>query len=593
MVALGIMVFGLVSLNRLPVTLLPELTYPTLTVRTEIPGSAPEEVENNVSIPLEEALGVVSHLRSTESHSRPERSDLLLRFAWGTDMDLAAQDVNEKLQTVFLPTEAKKPLVLRFDPGEEPVLRYILTGPQNKGKLRYVAEHTLKRSLEKLDGVAAVRVRGGIEEEIHVVVDRSRLATLNLTMDQLSRRISASNINAAGGNLKEGKAEFIVRTVNEFKTLKEIGATPLVAREGRTLYLRDVAQITRGGDDPNAVTRLNGVEGVAIEILREADANIVSVSDRVQKVLKRPSKKGEKSAQMKRGKGRRGRGRRGPSSRSIYDDLPKGSHLELMADQAHFVRTAISNLRNAAIVGGLLAVLILFLFLGDWRATGIVALSIPLSVVAAFAALYLSGVSLNVMTLGGLALGVGMLVDNSIVVLESMARCVEEGDSRLEAAVRGTREVGMAVTASTLTTVAVFLPIVFVGGVAGQIFKDLALSVVYSLLASLLVAIFFIPMLASRTAFNLHKRSPKSWLKAIWNPWFLKTFHAWRHLPKSPLAFIFRWPVASFSLVVGGGCWFFIGILLTLVGTILCRLLGDGSLVAIPFGVGHKVWQRN
>ncbi len=498
MILLGVVVFGLVSLTRIPLSLMPELTFPTITVRTTYEGAAPEEVENNVSIPLEEALGVVTHLRRIQSISKTDESVILLEFDWNTDMNLATQEVSEKLERVLLPDEAKKPLILRYDPTQDPVLRLSLYGPGDLMALRTFADQDLKRELEKLPGVAAVKVRGGLEEEVRVLFDEKALALARLDIEGLNRALAAQNINLAGGKLKEGSTEYIVRTVNQFRNLDEIRDAVVGTRDGIPIRVKDIGRVERSFKDRDVITRVNDQESVEVEIYKEADANVVVLSRTVRERLFGPGGRGGPAPQ---GAGEPGKKAGGPPSGAtppLAQTLPKGVSLRLLSDQAEFISQAIGNLKGAAVGGGLLAILVLYFFLKRFPPTFLVALSIPFSVVATFAAMYLSGVTLNIMSLGGLALGVGMLVDNAIVVLESISRCREEGDAAREAALRGAREVGMAVTASTLTTVAVFFPIVFVEGIAGQVFRDLSLTVVFSLLASLVLSLFYIPMLSAR-----------------------------------------------------------------------------------------------
>lgn len=496
MVLLGVVVFGLVSLTRIPLSLVPELTFPTITVRTTYQGAAPEEVENNVSIPLEEALGVVTHLRRIQSISKTDESVILLEFDWDTDMNLATQEVSEKLERVLLPDEAKKPLILRYDPTQDPVLRLSLYGPGDLMALRTFADQDLKRELEKLPGVAAVKVRGGLEEEVRVLFDEKALALARLDIEGLNRALAAQNINLAGGKLKEGSTEYIVRTVNQFRNLDEIRDAVVGTRDGIPIRVKDIGRVERSFKDRDVVTRVNDQESVEVEIYKEADANVVVLSRTVRERLFGPGGRPAPKAEGEPGK--RAGGPPTGATPPLVQTLPKGVSLRLLSDQAEFISQAIGNLKGAAVGGGLLAVLVLYFFLKRFPPTFLVALSIPFSVVATFAAMYLSGVTLNIMSLGGLALGVGMLVDNAIVVLESISRCREEGDGPREAALRGAREVGMAVTASTLTTVAVFFPIVFVEGIAGQVFRDLSLTVVFSLLASLVLSLFYIPMLSAR-----------------------------------------------------------------------------------------------
>ena len=521
-VFLARVVFGALSYLRLPLALLPELSYPTLTVRTEYQGAAPEEVENEVSRPIEEALGVVAGLRRVSSVSRAGVSDVVLEFAWDTEMSDAVQDTLEKLDTVFLPEDADRPLVLRFDPSLDPVMELSLAGEgeQYRGeeglrRLRRIAELQIKRALEPIPGVAAVQVRGGLEEEIHVLLDESALDRTGLTIGDVIDRLRAENVNVAGGTLEQGTTEYMVRTLNEYQDLGQIADTVVSTLDGREVRVRDLGRVERAHRERQLLTHTDGAESVRLEVYKEADANMVALSARVRQALgkwedgkeqppeeagKEKDGEGEEKGEQRAAAGKRGGpgGGDGPLglAGTLYRD--EAAKLAVVADRSEFIRASIAELRSNAVVGGLLAVAVLFLFLGNARTTSIIAVAIPASLAMAFAPLNIFGVSLNIMSLGGLALGVGMLVDCSIVVLESIFRCQEEGDPLIAAVVRGTAEVKAAVTASTLTNVAVFFPMVFVEGVAGQAFSDLAFAVIVSNVAALVVAVWLIPMLASR-----------------------------------------------------------------------------------------------
>ncbi|MEM8962468.1 MAG: efflux RND transporter permease subunit [Acidobacteriota bacterium] len=538
MVFLAAIAFGALSYGRLPVTLMPELSYPTLTVRTEYPGAAPEEVENDISRPIEESLGVVSGLERISSISRADVSDVVLEFAWDVEMAEAIQDTLEKLDLVFLPPEAERPLILRFDPQLDPVLELSMSGDgdlfegeDGLRRLRRIAELQVKRSLEPVKGVAAVRVRGGLEEEIHVLVDEEALRRTGLSIQRVIERLAQENINVAGGTIKEGRTEYMVRTLNEYTDLTEIADTVITVNAGREVRLRDLAQVGMAHKERQIATRTDGRESVQIDVYKEADANMVSLADRVRAEIGEFDKEAflarqENPEAAEEGRGRRGGGRGegrggggpggggGPSGLAEQLYATEGVEIAVVADRSEFIESSIAEVRNTAVIGGFLAVIVLFLFLANVRSTFIIAVSIPISLVVTFAPLNLAGVSLNIMSLGGLALGIGMLVDSSIVVLESIFRCREEGDDIETAAVRGTREVRGAVIASTLTSIAVFFPMVFVEGVAGQAFGDLGLAVVISLLVSLVVAVAFIPMLASRQAPDLDELGAQLKLRA-------------------------------------------------------------------------------
>ncbi len=493
MIFVAVVVFGAISYQRLSLNLMPEISYPTLTVRTEYPGAAPEEVEMAISRPLEQALGVVNGLVTISSVSQSEMSDVIIEYRWDTDMDQAVQEVREKVDQVFLPEDAKRPLILRYDPTLDPIIRLGLYGGADLYTLRYLADEEIKRALEKVPGVAAVKVKGGYEEEIRVDVKEKQLAVLGLSLQQVSQRLYQENINIAGGNLKDGDTEYVVRTLNEFADLDEIRDLVVAYHDGVPVRLRDFAEVRTYFKDRQVITRVNGEEAVEIAVYKEADANLVAVSRAVRnRIFGTESQRARWEAQKAGG----GKALFPPGY--IAAELPEGMHMDLLSDRSTFVEASIAEVRNTALMGGVLAVIVLYFFLRNIITTLIIGTAIPISVIATFAPMHLADVTLNIMSLGGLALGIGMLVDNSIVVLESIFRCREEGDSILQAAARGAGEVGGAVTASTLTTIAVFFPIVFVEGVAGQVFGDMALTVVFSLLASLAVALYFIPMLASR-----------------------------------------------------------------------------------------------
>jgi len=528
MVFLAAVVFGVFSCARLPVTLMPELSYPTLTVRTEYPGAAPEEVENDVSRPIEEQLGVVGGLRRISSVSRAGLSDVILEFAWDADLSDATQDTLERLDLVLLPEQAEQPLILHYDPSLDPVMELSLAGdPERTDRfegeeglraLRRIAELQVKRALEPIKGVAAVRVRGGLEEEIHVLLDEDKLRRTGISPALVIERLRQENVNVAGGTIEEGRTEYMVRTLNEYKDLDQIANTIVARMHGagtageagaRDIRIRDLGRVVRSQKDRQIVTETDGAESVQLDVYKEADANIVALAQRVKEAVGEIHEQPFEITTIEAQAGSFGarvqdvKEHKVGLAQRLFND--EDIRLEIVADRSVFIEGSINEVKNAALFGGLLAVIVLFLFLRNARSTAIIAFAIPISLAVTFAPLHLFGVSLNIMSLGGLALGVGMLVDSSIVVLESIFRCREEGDDVETAAVRGTGEVRGAVTASTLTSIAVFFPMIFVEGIAGQAFGDLGLAVVISLLASLVVAVLFIPMLASRKGVDLER----------------------------------------------------------------------------------------
>lgn len=572
MIVLAGVVFGMVSLSKLPVDLLPEIDYPSLTVRTRYPGAAPEDVEERVTEKLEDVLSTVGKLVRIRSSSRAEVSEILLEFEWGSNLPFLVQDVRERIDRVFLSQGVERPLILRYDPSLDPILRIAVAGGEDLVRLRDLAEQEIERELEGLSGVAAVRVRGGLEDEIQVQVDPQRLANLRVPASLLQQRLREENLNVPGGTLEEGATEYVVRTLNEFRTLEEIEDLPVLTRGEAIIKVKDLATVTRTHKDRDVILRTEGQEAVEVEIFREDGANIVEVAQTVRRKLFGPgmgmagmpalpepaadeaeqqddeaaaaSTEEGKDSESKKGKGRAALG-----PKPVVTKLPKDVRMTVLSDQSQFVSGAISEVKQAAMFGGLLAILVCYLFLRRFAVTAIIGLSIPVSVISAFGAMYGAGVTLNVMSLGGLALGIGMLVDNSIVVLESITRCREEGDPPLEAALRGVREVGSAVTASTLTTIAVFAPIVFVEGIAGQTFGDQSLTVVASLLISLAVALFFIPGLAARLQLGTSNEVKQPRLK-IWFGALRKSF-APRPAAGVPRSKTF-WGIGLVSLLAAG-----------------------------------------
>ncbi|MBS7455988.1 efflux RND transporter permease subunit [Coralloluteibacterium stylophorae] len=544
MATLTVVLFGLIALRDIKVNLLPDLSYPTLTVRTEYTGAAPAEIETLITEPVEESVGVVKNLRKLRSISRTGQSDVVLEFAWGTDMDRAGLEVRDKLETLDLPQEATAPVLLRFNPSNEPIARLVLSAKEGESanadgaltRLRRYADEELTKRLEPVEGVAAIKVSGGLEDEVQVLIDQQRLAQLDIPIETVIERLRQENINASGGRLESGSQRFLVRTVNQFASLEQIGDMMVTTRAqgggnsaaqeaaaaaarvaamtgsadalaaaatassaasgdgasspggGLAVRLRDIATIQQGHKEREAIIRLGGEEAVELAVYKEGDANTVTVADAMHAALER-----------------------------VRADLPPDAELTVVEDQSIFIRQALADVRFDALLGGVLAILIIFFFLRDSWSTFVISLSLPVSIVATFFFMQQLGLSLNVMSLGGLALATGLVVDDSIVVLESIAKARERGLGVLAAAIEGAREVSMAVVASTLTIVAVFLPLVFVEGVAGQLFKDQALTVSIAIMVSLAVSLTLVPMLSS-----LKGRAPMAFpeepARAPWHP---------------------------------------------------------------------------
>ena len=489
MATFAVALFGGLSLDRLGLNLLPELAYPTLTIRTDFEGAAPAEVEEQITRRLEERVGVINGVRRMHSISAAERSDVVLEFAWGTDMNNAAVEVREKLDLVQLPLDIERPSILRLNPNLDPIVRAAVVLRERGSaadlqlrlqELRRFTEDVVKKRLDPVLGVAAVLVSGGYEDEIAVNVDQERISQLGMNVEMLGQRLQAANVNLSGGRLEDRGQEFLVRTMNEFATVEDIRDTIVFQQEGSVLRLKDVAEVFESHKERDSVMRVDGFEAIEIAMYKEGDANTVAVSTDIAERMD-----------------------------EIAEELPPAYELVKIYDQADFISAALDEVQSAAIIGAAFAVLVLFLFLKDARSTLIVTATIPASVLATFVLMDAFDITLNIMSLGGIALAVGMLMDNAIVVLENIARhrgvgAVPEGHaadsasvSLAEAAERGTSEVSGAVLASTMTTIAVFLPLAFVEGIAGQLFRDQALTVAFALVASLILAFTLIPMLAA------------------------------------------------------------------------------------------------
>lgn len=501
MVTLGVFAFGIIALTKLPINLLPDLSYPTLTLETRYPGAAPEEVEYLVTRALEESVAVIPNIKRISSSSKPELSQVVIEFNWGRQMDFAILDVSKKVDLLRFPDGVEKPRILRYDPNQDPIMKVSVTGDMPLTELRYFGEEELKKRLDSVPGLASVKVSGGQSEIIEVYLDEGALKRFGLTIDTVSNRLREENINRAGGSLYENEARYLVRTLNEFRSIEDIGSTIVSRNEDRRIYLREVADIRYGHEDQEHIARINGDEGIELAFYKEGDANTVQVSKTLTGALEGLKEKYE--------------------GQVAFETTFVG---------ATFIESAVNDVVFSAALGGLIAILVLLLFLRDLKGTFVVALAIPVSVFATFFLMLQFGISLNIMSLGGLALGIGMLVDNSIVVLESIFVRDTQGAPPMEAAEQGASMVSGAVVASTLTTIVVFLPIVFVEGIGGQLFKDLGMTVSFSLLASLVVSLTLMPtayVLVSRfgnTLRNVSSDIKRPWLLALCPPLLLVYF---------------------------------------------------------------------
>ena len=500
----GIVLLGLVALFNLPVDFLPTIQIPKITVQTFYPGTSPAEVEFVVTQPIESSLGTVAGVKKIRSITREGLSVVTVEFYWGTSMDFAVLELREKLDQVrwAFPIEVGRPAILRVDPSVEPIMTIAVSswrfssGDETRelAEVNEIARTLLKRRIEQVDGVAQAAVIGGVEREVHVDVHLPVLRALGIGIDQVSEALAAANVNLPGGSIRQGLFRYALRTAGECKDLDDI-RNVVICRTGagRQIRIADCATVRDAHRERSGLTRYNGREVIVIQVRKEADANTVRVSRLVHSVLDQ-----------------------------LQNENP-GLSLMVIADHAEFIAQSVSDVQHAIAIGALLASVVLFYFLKQPRYPLIIGLTIPVSILATIVVMHFLRINLNVISLTGLALGIGMLGDNAIVLIENVSRLREHGMPLVDATLEGAREIGTAVTASTLTNVAIFLPIMFVEGVAAQLFADMGATMTISLMVSLLVAVTLVPMLVSREGFRgsravrrLGRMVPVSRESAIW-----------------------------------------------------------------------------
>jgi len=468
---IAIILLGVVSLGHLSIDLLPSISYPRLSVITQYPGVAPEEVEMLVTVPLETSVSRIPGLRRVESVSKEGFSFISLEFTWGTDMDFALLHTRERLDSArdSLPEGCEKPVIITLDPQSSPIMTLALTGERSLLELKELAEEMIKPRLEQIEGIAAVEITGGVEREIQVEVDPEKLAGYGLNIETVSQKIAAFNRSLQGGTIRKGKFVYSLKIAGEFDSVNEIEEIPVrFTGDGGVVLLKHIGRVVDTIKEREGTTRLNGRDSIGLLIRKEYGTNTVKVSRAAREVIE----------QIKRGN--------------------PGINLEVISEQAGYIQSAIDSTREEILQGAILAFLTLLIFLQEWKSPLIIGTVIPISIIGVFNLLFLRDITLNLMSLGGLALGVGMLDDTAVVVSENIFRHRQLGSPVKEAASRGTREVISPVTASVLTTIVVFLPVIYVKGLAGQLFKDTALTVTFTLLSSLVVSVTLLPMLASR-----------------------------------------------------------------------------------------------
>ncbi|MFC2157095.1 efflux RND transporter permease subunit [Acidobacteriota bacterium] len=472
MLVLILVVLGALAFTRLGLDYFPDIEFPTVSVITNYRGAASEDIENTITKPLEQIISSVSRVKKITSMATEGLSIILVEFEWGTNLDFAAQDIRDQigLNRIYFPDNASDPLVIKFNLGAFPILFGGITGSIPTVELKALIEEELAPRLERIDGVASVQIYSTDIREILVEIDKPSLEFRNISLDQITQALRTENLNLPAGYIVETHSDFLVRMLGEYKTLEDIQDTVVGSTSaGQPIYLRDVAEVKDTIKETRFRNRIQGKPGLIYMINKRSGVNTVITAEAVKKEMEQ-----------------------------ILKILPQDIKFYPWMDQSEMIKMVIRRTRDNALVGAILAVFFILVFLRNWRPTITIALAIPLSIITTFIAMYVAGYTINLLTLGGIALGIGMLVDDSIVVIENIFRHMEEGKDAKESAKKGAAEVGMAITASTLTSIAVFFPLMFTGGITGKLTRTLALSITFSLLASLFVALTIVPMLASR-----------------------------------------------------------------------------------------------
>ncbi|RNC83708.1 MAG: efflux RND transporter permease subunit [Balneola sp.] len=472
MMSLILIGFGIFGVSQLRLNLYPDVSFPTITVYTSYEGVAPEDIEALVTRPIEEQIGSISGIRRVRSLSSQGASVVKLNFNWGTDLYEAENDVRKQLGFVqrSIPRDAETPLVFSYDPNQEPIVVLTVTsGARSSRELRTYSKQVLEQRIERVNGIASAETSGGLERQINVTIDNEQMRFYNIDIATIASRLNAENIQVPAGQLIEGNTVYSLRTIGDFKNVDQIANTVVAVRNGQTLFLKDVATVEDGIAQPIGNVHVDGEDGVILNIYRQSDANVVTAAESVIESLE-----------------------------EIKRSLPADVEINVLTNKADFIRLSINNLLLTGLQAIVLVVLILLVFLRSGRSALIIAISIPVSIVTTFAVMDFANLSLNIISLSGLTLAVGLVVDDAVVVLENIFRFREQGSDKKEAAVLGAKEVAVPVVISTLTTLVVFLPILFVPGIAGFLFRDLALTISFSLTVSSLVALTLIPMMTSQ-----------------------------------------------------------------------------------------------
>ena len=516
-----IILLGLISVTRLPVDLLPDVTYPTVSVIVRYPGVGPQEIEQLITRPIEQAVGAVAGLEQINSTSQEGSSVVRLSFVWGTDLSEAMDDLRTRLDRVRgrMPEDAEAMTIFRVDSNAAPIMSLGIEGNYGRVTLREMAENQIGQRLERVNGVAAVTTNGGLRRQIHVELSKEKIAALDLPVERVVSLLRTENENTPLGEVNQGDRTYLLRSQSQFQSLDEIRNLVLMTRGGVPIYVRDVAEVKDTTEDVRSLLRINGRPGVRLSVQKQSGTNTVQVADGVRAEIER-----------------------------INLEMPN-IKLNVLDDSSVYINRSIHSVQEHALLGAGLVTLIIFCFLRSFRSTLIVCTAIPISVIGTFALLYFAGYTLNIMTFGGLALGIGMVVDAAIVVLENAYRHMEHGKDRVTASIEGSEEVWGAILASILTHIAVFVPLLFLTGISSILFKQLSVVVIFSLLMSLLVAVTIVPVLC---AYLLKLPAPVEERKGLGGRLFTASERFLEGMDDAYKAFLHK-ALAHRPMVVGAG----------------------------------------
>lgn len=562
MIFFGVLLLGIIAFIQLPVDIMPDLEFPTLSIITMYQGAATEEIESRVTQTIEDNVSTIPRLEEVYSVSQENLSAITLGFEWGTNLDEAANDVRQQLDmaTRFLPEDAERPMIVKFDFSMMPIAFFGITAEESYTNLYEIVDKQFCNAIRRIPGVAMTVMIGGLQREIKVNVDRQRLEAYHLSINQIAGILASENITQSAGNLKVGRTDYVIRVPGEFENVDEIKKVIIGMQNGLPVYLKDIAVVEDSFKDIDNRARVNRGSGLMVMVQKQSDANTVEVVDRIKKALP-----------------------------DIERTMPSDVEAILVWDTSEFIERSINNLLETVLWALFFVSLVVFIFLRDIRGSFIIITSIPFSLIIAFIFLYIGGFTINMMTLSAIAIAVGMVVDMAIVIYENIYRHrTEEGESPREAAIFGSDEVGLAVTASTITTVSIFLPILFVKGVTGIMFKELSYVVIIVLLASLFTALNFTPMLASKFL-----KIPSEYKKrSRWSSNFQTISGRWFKALESRYRIFLNWALNHRLLTLGGGLVIFLLslLLLFIIPTGFMPEVDDGSVMGtIELPVGTRI----